>query len=134
MKNYDIPKKTSNKRHEKDVVLMKSHAVHMKGITVKGKIDGKYEDVSSLIKPNDAQGKTSIKSILCDIIVIVDNNKVVTDAIDTFHDCDNSSLKNVIGVIMNVGILTMEPCFVGLVIKYGIILGFNVILMMTTIF
>lgn len=64
------------KKMKKNVVVTKAHGVRMKDITIREKTDGKSRGVSFLIKPKDAQGKTSRTFILCDIITIVDNNKV----------------------------------------------------------
>lgn len=46
----------------------------MKGMSIRGKSDGKYGGVFSLVKPKAVQGKTYKMFILSDIFVIVDNN------------------------------------------------------------
>lgn len=38
---------------------MKAHGVRMKNEMIRRKVDGKNDDVSSPVKPKDAQGKTS---------------------------------------------------------------------------
>ncbi|KAI5392524.1 hypothetical protein KIW84_077070 [Lathyrus oleraceus] len=101
-----IPNKISKKRHEKYVVVTKTHGVRMKGISIRGKVDGKSGGVSSLIKPKGAQGVTSERFILCDILVTIYNNQIVINAIYVFNECDNSRPKNVIDVILNVEVGT----------------------------
>lgn len=72
------------------------------------KVDGKSGGVSSFVKPKYTQGKTFGTFILCDIIVTIYNNQVVIDAIDAFNHSDNSYLKNVIHIILNVEVLTSK--------------------------
>lgn len=55
LNNYDIPKKTSKKRHEKYVVVIKAYGICRKGITIRGKANGKFGGVYSLVKHNDSQ-------------------------------------------------------------------------------
>ncbi|KAI5428579.1 hypothetical protein KIW84_033538 [Lathyrus oleraceus] len=81
LNNYGIPKKTSNKRHGKYVVFTKAHGFYIKGIMIKGKVDGKSKGISSLINPkkaqvNDAVSKASNK--IDDSVFINDNYE--------FHD------------------------------------------------
>lgn len=109
MNTHGNENKTSQKkRHEKNVVVTKAHGVRMKGITIKGKADGKSWGISSLVKLKDVQGKISKTFILYDIIVTIDKNQVVIDTISAFDDCDNSPIKNMIDVIWNVEVLTTE--------------------------
>lgn len=109
MNTYGNTNKTpKKKRHEKDVVVTKDHEDHVKGVKIRRKGNVKSEGISSLIKPEDVQGKASKTFVLCDTIVIVDNNRVVIDTINSFNDCGNARLKNVIGVILSVDFLTTD--------------------------
>lgn len=108
MNNYDTPKKASMKRHEKYVVVTNSYVVHMKDMTIWGKDDSESEGVSSIVNPKDVQRKTYETFILCNIIVTLYNSHFVTNTIDAFNDWDNSPLKIVIHVIMNVEVSNFE--------------------------